>query len=145
MYICGTNNYCSFAVIFKEITLLLMMTGSFRHFACWSCAFLGIQRRVHPPWADISSTETAGTIALYAFLGTELVHVLRSPPSTVQYLDHHTTDCLQSSYLLFPLHIPPRKLSDAGLLMFMLSSCQSGGELSGSGSVNWALIRCCSN
>lgn len=26
MYICGTNNYCSFAVIFKEITLLLMMT-----------------------------------------------------------------------------------------------------------------------
>lgn len=38
-----------------------------------------------------------------------------------------------------------RKHSDAGLLMFMLSTCQSGGELSGSGSVNWALIRCCSN
>lgn len=38
-----------------------------------------------------------------------------------------------------------RKQSDAGLLMFMLATCQSGGELSGSGSVNWALIRCCSN
>lgn len=38
-----------------------------------------------------------------------------------------------------------RKHSDAGLLMLMFSTCQSGGELSGSGSVNWALIRCCSN
>lgn len=38
-----------------------------------------------------------------------------------------------------------RKHSDAGRLMFMFCTCQSGGELSGSGSVNWALIRCCSN
>lgn len=37
------------------------------------------------------------------------------------------------------------KRSHTGLLMFMFSTCQSGGELSGSGSVNWALIRCCSN
>lgn len=34
---------------------------------------------------------------------------------------------------------------DTGLLMFMLSTCQRRRELSGSGSVNWALIRCCSN
>lgn len=38
-----------------------------------------------------------------------------------------------------------REHCDTGLLMFMLSTCQSRGELSGSGSVNWALIRCCSN
>lgn len=80
-----------------------------------------------------------------ALSSSEPAHVLRKPPNTVQYLDHYTIDCLQSRYLLFSSHLPPRKLSDAGPLMFMRSTCQSRGELSGSGSVNWALIRCCSN
>lgn len=38
-----------------------------------------------------------------------------------------------------------RNRCDTRLLMFLLSTCQSRGELSGSGSVNWTLIRCCSN
>lgn len=48
-------------------------------------------------------------------------------------------------YFCLTHSLEERKHSDTGLLMFMLSTCQSRGELSGSGSVNWALIRCCSN
>lgn len=48
-------------------------------------------------------------------------------------------------YFSLPHSQEDRKCHYAGLLMFMFETCQSGGELSGSGSVNWALIRCCSN
>lgn len=48
------------------------------------------------------------------------------------------------SLFTFPSQEKPN-LCDTRLLMFLRSTCQSRGELSGSGSVNWALIRCCSN
>lgn len=96
---------------------------------------------VHPSTMScISSIETAGTtsLSLFSLLLAYSSHWCRvfGPP-------HNRLP--PKSLFTFSSHVPPRKLSDAGLLMFMLSTCQSRGELSGSGSVNWALIRCCSN
>lgn len=88
----------------------------------------------------ISSTETAGTTSLSLFslssaYSSQCCGVFGPPCNRLP----------PKSLFTFSSHVPRRKLSDAGLLMFMLSTCQSRGELSGSGSVNWALIRCCSN
>lgn len=51
-----------------------------------------------------------------------------------------------TSFPFSPAHsLEERQHSDAGLLMFMLSIYQSRRELSGVGSVNWAVIRCLCN
>lgn len=146
------NDACVVLYLWCYLLLLLTMTQTF-HLFSMGRPFQAEKRAmmvlvsvfwdtlVHASTMScISSTETAGTTSLSLFslspsYSSQCCRVFGPPHNRLP----------PKSLFTFFSHVPPRKHSNAGLLMFMLSTCQNRGELSGSGSVNWALIRCCSN
>lgn len=93
-----------------------------------------------------ASFASESRICFFFFFKKHLPYAFSSVPALHSvWTTTQQTDCKVVIYFSFTHSQKEWKHTDGGLLMFMLSSCQSGGELSGSGSVNWALIRCCSN